>query len=395
MRYRAMFIVLLVPAVVSAPAQEAPDTRPADGDEAGGPKVVEFEHIRIDREKRQVVFDAEVVLREGMLELFVCIEDTKEHESILATPAEARFLHAGLTALGLTPGRAAHWSDDGGEARFLPPRGPKLDISVRWTDEDGETHEATAADWLKPTDEAADELQAWVFVGSEVLPDGTYWADADGDVISVANFASAVIDVPFESSAENVALEYEARTDAIPPLGTKVEVIVEPLPGATESPYARKLLEIDRLGQLQIDGTLLTHEQLRRWATRFTARHPKGFVRIRADGRALVTDVSRAIREIRIGGIRSYEVQRLPLPDALLPRTTEQAKRDLAEWNEKLATPDGFLGNPHDRAREVVEQTRAEIDRLEARQELLREYAEQVEALRAKHPPEADEAREP
>ena len=50
------------------------------------------------------------------------------------------------------------------------------------------------------------------------------------DFVGVSNFGTAMLDVPVASSTENEALLFEAFTDRIPPLGTKVEVIFEPVP---------------------------------------------------------------------------------------------------------------------------------------------------------------------
>ena len=40
--------------------------------------------------KRRVLVNAEVCLREGQLELFLCRKQTKEHEAILAADVDAR-----------------------------------------------------------------------------------------------------------------------------------------------------------------------------------------------------------------------------------------------------------------------------------------------------------------
>ncbi|MFW6132936.1 MAG: YdjY domain-containing protein [Planctomycetota bacterium] len=384
---RTRFCAVLVAVSAAAAGAAEPTTRPT----TDGAATVRFRHIRIDREEGQVVLDARVVLREGLLELLVCREDTKEHESILATPAKAAHLHAGLLSLGLTPGRAAHWTDAGAEARFVPPRGPELKILLRWTDEDGTTRRVDATDWIQPTGESDKPLNKWVFVGSRVLPDGRYWADVDGDVVSVANFASAVVDVPFESTAENVALEFQARTAAIPPLGTPVEVIVQPLPGAADSPYARKLLEIDRFGAMRIDGRAIRRDQIEPWARRYTRKHPKGFVRIRASGRARVADVDHAISELRLGGLRDYEVERLRPPLSLLPRTEAQLKRALASWEAKLAEPDELLEDPFEQADAVLDEIAAERCHLDRRRKLLDSYARHLRELLDKHAPD-DEA---
>lgn len=74
----------------------------------------------------------------------------------------------------------------------------------------------------------------WVFAGSAFVQDMTegrriYLAES-GDVICVANFPSAMIDVAMRSSAEGQEnLMFEAWTDRIPPVGTPVRIEITPV----------------------------------------------------------------------------------------------------------------------------------------------------------------------
>ena len=80
----------------------------------------------------------------------------------------------------------------------------------------------------------------WVFAGSGFATDEStgrkvYLAES-GDVICVANFPSATIDIAEKSSAEGQeSLLYEAWTDNIPPIGTPVRIDISP---AAEEPAA-------------------------------------------------------------------------------------------------------------------------------------------------------------
>ncbi|RMG39079.1 MAG: hypothetical protein D6725_05940 [Planctomycetota bacterium] len=90
----------------------------------------------------------------------------------------------------------------------------------------------------------------WVFAGSTFFVDpatgrSQYGAEG-GELICVANFTTATIDVAAPSSASNDALLYEADTNRIPPVGTPVllELVpvfekpnnVRPARGATSEP---------------------------------------------------------------------------------------------------------------------------------------------------------------
>lgn len=354
-------------------AAAAPTTRPS-------PKVLKFKHLRVELDKRRVILQAEVCRDSGPLEFLVCRAGTKEYESVLRTKAPGQQLHAALLALGLTPGKPARWSGSGPAARFLPPQGPAVTITFRWKDKQGKTHQAEASDWLSASGEKQVALpKQWIFIGSEVLPDGRYWADIDGEIISVSNFASAVLDVPFESSDQNAQLDFQANAKTIPPVNTPVEVILTPKAGAEKSPHARVLLEIDRFGRLRMAGRPILLTGLEKWAQAYIAKHPSGQVHIRADGRALVADVARAREELRVAGVDEIEVSRLVPRQAILPRTAEQADQALKRWAWKFKNAKDLLRDPGEEAGAVLKQIEDDIKGLQATQTRWREYAQRIQ----------------
>lgn len=102
--------------------------------------------------------------------------------------------------------------------------------------------------WLKPTQDAAyrkavqsifDRTQLrplnarWVFAGSGFSVDEKtgkkYYNAESGDLICVANFSTATLDLAVSSSASNDGLDYEAWTERIPPIGTPVEIELIPV----------------------------------------------------------------------------------------------------------------------------------------------------------------------
>jgi hypothetical protein len=74
----------------------------------------------------------------------------------------------------------------------------------------------------------------WVFGGSLFFPDPEdakkpkLYAANGGDLICVSNFETAMLDLPVPSTQLDGDLQYEAFTERIPPLGTKVTVILAP-----------------------------------------------------------------------------------------------------------------------------------------------------------------------
>ena len=76
----------------------------------------------------------------------------------------------------------------------------------------------------------------WVFAGSGTYRDPATGHECclaeSGDLICVANFSSALLDVAMRSSADNNQLLYEAFTERIPPLGTAVTIELVPVESA-------------------------------------------------------------------------------------------------------------------------------------------------------------------
>jgi len=376
---RQAIIVLTAALAASAGAPAAPPVpkgvRAGDA-KSPAPKVVPIGLVRVAPAGRRISLDAEVCLRSGVLEFMIVAWQTKTHESILHTKTKASHLHAALLMLGLAPGKPARWSGQDEQARFLPPAGGKLRIQFAWKGKNGKAHLVDAGSWLKGSEQKRVlEPKEWVFVGSEVLPDGRYWAEADGEVISVTNFASAVIDVPFRSSNANEQREYYANTDAIPPTGTKVEVIIAPLAGAEKALDARRMVEIDRFGTVRIDGQAMSPDELQAWATKYIERHERGMVVIRAAGGALVRDVADTRLNLRLGGVREFNVQRITPEGELLPRTAEQAKRALKQWDDKFANAHELIHEPGGQARRLLDRIDLRLREMDARKALLDEYA--------------------
>ncbi len=250
--------------------------------------------VQIDLKGKRLLIKSEVVMREGLLEMLVCLKQTKEHESLLSVDAKAQVIHAGLVVLGAEVGSPAKFVPE-----YKPATGQQIDIFFTWTDADGKLHRDAAQKWVRhatrryfvvkldpppkgfavpadsdlkwddkhkeilwygPMTEAqrdgllkinqetsfqkaiksiftqtqTRQMDAqWVFAGSGFTTDANtgekfYLAEA-GDLICVANFTTATLDLAIESSATNDTLMFEAYTERIPPIGTKVTIELVPV----------------------------------------------------------------------------------------------------------------------------------------------------------------------
>ena len=182
--------------------------------------------IWVSKDRKNVVLGGQICLREGLLEFFACRRNSKEHESIVSLDIPPHLIHASLLAIGAKQGAPAKY-----DPVFVPPSGEEIEIEARWIDEKTEELVKKRAQELVLESESGRTMQApWVFTGGlfGVDPDGKkyYLANVTGEVFGVSNFPGSVLDVPFESSSDNASLCYMPNTKNIPPIGTKILLVL-------------------------------------------------------------------------------------------------------------------------------------------------------------------------
>jgi hypothetical protein len=184
---------------------------------------------------RRVLVGATVCLREGGIECFLCRSRTKEYESILSTDADAQVIHAGLLAAGAKPGSPVQYVEKNGEVVVMPPTGSRIKVSIQYEDK-GKLIRLPGQHWIRnaKTKTALDD--DWVFAGSKLLPSTdeanrkpVYAATSDGSYICVYNMPFAMLDLPVNNPNKDPEIrELQPYTQRIPPLETKVTLILEP-----------------------------------------------------------------------------------------------------------------------------------------------------------------------
>lgn len=195
-------------------------------DPEGAKKLPKPDEVWIDMKNRQVIVDGYVSLREGFLEMLACLAGTKEHESVIGARTRAQTVHAALLAVGAESGHPVRFRPE-----FAPPTGTEIEIELRWLDENGKWKSARAQEWIREAESKKPMSHPWVFAGSGFWKDEQgkdFYMAESGDFICVSNFTTSMLDVPIESSQSNEGLLFEANTDAIPPLGTPVRMILKP-----------------------------------------------------------------------------------------------------------------------------------------------------------------------
>src|SRR5262249_14130505 len=122
--------------------------------------------VWLDMKEKAVLVDGQIALRDGMLEMFACTRNTKEHESIVSAFTKAKIVHAGLLRLGAESGTPVQF-----RPTYKPPTGTEIDVLVRWVDEKGKPHEDRAQDWVKDLKTGKPMAYPFVFAGSFFLKD--------------------------------------------------------------------------------------------------------------------------------------------------------------------------------------------------------------------------------
>lgn len=190
--------------------------------------------VHPDKKTKRVLVAAEVCLRQGPLEVFLCKKNTKEHEAIVRADFDARLIHELLLLAGGEVGKPTQFVNPTTMMpEYKPATGSKIKVGVHYR-KDGKLHTHPAQEWIWNNKTKKQLEHDWVFAGSILVKDPDnpaappYYAANSGEVISVSNFSYAMLDVPVEITKDDAVLNYEAKTDRIPPLFSKVWVILEP-----------------------------------------------------------------------------------------------------------------------------------------------------------------------
>jgi hypothetical protein len=184
---------------------------------------------------RRVLAIAEVCLREGALEVLLTKKGTKEHEAILRVAMDARFLHATLEACGAKVGTPVQFVNPKTmEDEYKPASGQKVKVLVHYQYQ-GKLHTHPIQDWVMNTKTKKVMTDEWVFAGSRFIKnpdrptDPPYYAANNGEIIALSNSYEAMLDLTVQVSKDDSTLIYRANTEKIPPISSKVWLILEPV----------------------------------------------------------------------------------------------------------------------------------------------------------------------
>jgi len=162
------------------------------------------------------------------LELVACTPDTREHESLVVSPATPSLIHAALLAIDLAPGAPGRIDATADGIVRTPATGDRVAVTFHW-----KTHTASPDDWVRAESGEPVTAFTWVFAGSRfVTRNGreVYDADGTGTVIGLTTFGAEVIALTATLSPDSGtdAPMFLANKAAMPPRGTPVVVRIAP-----------------------------------------------------------------------------------------------------------------------------------------------------------------------
>jgi hypothetical protein len=222
--------ILLLAFALSAAAQVPPKDAPPKVMPKRVPVGANVE-LEIEGKQKRVIVASKVCLRMGPLEGLLTRTKKKEHEYILAADVDARHVHLALTLAGAKEGTPVVFAP-----KYKPATGSAIKVSLRYQ-KGGKTVTVPAREWIRDAKARKDLDKDWVFAGSRLVPNPLDKNKPDyianhGDLICTCNMESALLDLPLPSPKRFDARIWEANTDRIPELDTKVEIILEPVPAA-------------------------------------------------------------------------------------------------------------------------------------------------------------------
>jgi hypothetical protein len=178
----------------------------------------------------------EICLREGPLEVFLCRKGTKEHEAIVRADLDGQLIHSALNAAGAKEGTPTQFVNPTTEkAEYRPATGTKIKVTVHYR-KDGKLHTHPAQEWVWNAKAKKPMEHGWVFAGSQLIrdPDNPdrkpFYGANSGEFISISNFPYSMLEVPADIDRDDANLMFEAKTARLPPLLSKVWVILQPVP---------------------------------------------------------------------------------------------------------------------------------------------------------------------
>lgn len=239
-----VLVALSLAALPLAPRFPAPTRQePLSPQEAALAQSLSEQGVHLDTRAGVVSIEAEVLVRDDLLEYLLVGPGGAAHESLLTTRARPSVLNVGLLALGLEPGKNAVWTPKDplptreemrqGIAPYevTPPQGDALHLYVGWREE-SQVHFYRVEDLLRDLSAGRTmRRHEFVYLGSRMVPYGrerteTFAADLYQNLICVTYFSDGftLLTAALPESIEQTI--WMANAWLLPPQGSKVALVL-------------------------------------------------------------------------------------------------------------------------------------------------------------------------
>ncbi len=239
--------LILIPTCISlALAQESPPVKvespPANAPAAEPVKPIiskldenrfQIGEVILDRKTREIRFPTTVNMADGLIEYVIVLEKGKVHEALLLTTASPTHLNVALTLLRYAPSRelfpmiaaTGHPTGIYQETPAAVKAAARITIELEWNDS-GTIRRVPLNEWLQnPDNETALAAGPWLYTGSG-FSEGKYIPELTGDILAIMVDPHAVINCPGSDNYDQA--HWHAFSERIPPVGTKVSVVITP-----------------------------------------------------------------------------------------------------------------------------------------------------------------------
>jgi len=226
-------------------------------DELGPPELpgvtydIDSGWVEVEAQVAQMVLPSGEI-KVNWLELLLCPEGGREHETLLTTQAKPSHVHLALILLGLdqgTPqrGETIDPEDPSQGTRIIPATGPLVKVELHW--HDGETAQVTNPyDWLLVQGEPIEREALWQFTGSRfVEADGRkfYLGDLNGTLLSLVHFGDDVLAAQTDLTQSTDMQQLQPHLEVMPEAGTPVVVRLIPVAEEPDETEEQKTDEVD------------------------------------------------------------------------------------------------------------------------------------------------------
>jgi hypothetical protein len=189
--------------------------------------------ITINTASKQIRFAAVVnqTNKELPLEVLICTEYGKTHESLFRTTISPTYLNVAFRLLDCHGGKPR-----AGVGDPAMPVGSPIEIEVKHTDEKGETETIQPEAWIWNHKRQAPMREThWTYTGS-LFHMGRFLAETTGTIVNIYVDPSTLVELPLPEVEDDTV--FGVHEQVVPPEGTKVEIIITVLPEEQAEPQA-------------------------------------------------------------------------------------------------------------------------------------------------------------